>query len=214
MTSFGGIPFEAVDFYEDLERDNSRDWWLAHRDRYDTAVRAPMAALAAALEPEFGTAKLFRPHRNLRFSADKTPYKTHQGLVVATATRMGWYVQVSADGLMTSAGWYASSPDQLARYRRVLDDEAPAEALETILDDLRAQEYAVGGGRLKTRPRGVPREHPFLELLRHRTLTVRREYGEPEWLPTPEVLDRVAADWRAYQPLIEWLAEHVGDAPA
>ena len=117
MNAFEGIPFEAMDFYEDLEVDNSRQWWAAHRDRYDTAVRAPMEALGGALEDEFGAVKVFRPNRDVRFAQDKSPYKTHQGVVVSTASRMGWYVQISAEGLMTAAGWYAASPGQVARYR-------------------------------------------------------------------------------------------------
>lgn len=210
MTDFRGIPLEAVDFYEDLERDNSREWWQRHRDRYETFVRVPMRALGTALEGEFGAAKLFRPHRDVRFSVDKSPYKTHQGLVVTTGDRMGWYVQVSADGLMTAGGWYASTTEQLARYRKALDDKRPAKALQGILDELRSSGYVIGGDRLKTRPRGTPPDHPRLELLRHRSLTVERRYGEPGWLPTAETLSHVAADWRAYGPLMEWLSDHVG----
>lgn len=212
MSAFEGIPFEAVDFYEDLEANNTREWWAANRDRYDASVRAPMEALAASLEEEFGPAKVFRPNRDVRFSPDKSPYKTHQGLVVTTATRTGWYVQVSADGLMTAGGWYASTSDQVARYRQALDDEDAGAELQRVVEDLRKAGYAVEGDRLKTRPRGVAEDHPFLDLIRHRTLDAARQYGEPEWLPTPEVRDHVAEDWRAYRPLMDWLRRHVGGA--
>ena len=211
MGAFEGIPFEAVDFYEDLEHHNARDWWSAHRDLYDTAVRAPMEGLAAALEEEFGAAKAFRPHRDLRFSPDRSPYKTHPGVVVTTASGMGWYVQVSADGLMTAGGWYAGTPGQLARYRGAVDGGASGEALRRVVDGLREDGYDVDGDRLKTRPRGVAPDHPRLDLLRHRSLTAERQHGAPEWLPTPGTLDRVRADWRAYRPLLEWLGEHVGE---
>lgn len=211
MTAFEGVPFEAVDFYEELELDNSREWWAAHRQLYDTVVRAPMEGLAAALEDEFGPAKLFRPNRDVRFSQDKSPYKTHQGIVVATSSGMGWYVQVSAAGLMTAAGWYAGTSGQVARYRAAVDDEESGEELQRIVDGLREEGYVVDGDRLKTRPRGVADDHQFVELLRHRTLTAERQHGAPEWLPTPGLLDRVAADWRAYRPLMAWLGEHVGE---
>lgn len=211
MTAFEGIPFEAVDFYEDLEHHNTRDWWAAHRDLYDTAVRAPMEGLAAALEEEFGTAKAFRPHRDLRFSPDKTPYKTHQGVVVTTSSGMGWYVQVSADGLMTAGGWYAGTAGQLARYRGAASAAASGEALRRIVDGLREDGYDVDGDRLRTRPRGVAPDHPRLDLLRHRTLVAELQHGAPVWLPTPGTLDRVRADWRAYRPLLEWLGKHVGE---
>jgi len=77
--SFTGIPVAALDFYEDLENDNSKAFWTAHKDVYDEQVKAPLVALAAALGPEFGDGKFFRPYRDIRFAKDKTPYKTHQG---------------------------------------------------------------------------------------------------------------------------------------
>ena len=81
MSGFRGFPVEALDFYDDLEMDNTKSFWTAHKDVYDTAVKAPMTALVAALEPEFGRAKVFRPYRDVRFAKDKTPFKTHQGAV-------------------------------------------------------------------------------------------------------------------------------------
>lgn len=206
MSALDGIPLAAIDFYEDLERDNSREWWQAQRGRYDADVRAPMAALAVALEDEFGSAKLFRPNRDVRFSADKAPYKTHQGFVVAPAEGMGWYVQVSAQGLMTAGGWWRGTPELVARYRAALEDEDACEELEGLLGDLRRAGYVVGGERLKTRPRGVAEDHPHVDLLRHRSLTAERQHGEPKWLPTAEAAEHVAADWRAYRPLMRWLA--------
>ena len=72
--SFAGFPDEGLVFYEGLEADNSRTYWLEHRDRYESAVRAPLLALVEELAPEFGTPKVFRPYRDVRFSKDKTPY--------------------------------------------------------------------------------------------------------------------------------------------
>ncbi|TRY20234.1 DUF2461 domain-containing protein [Tessaracoccus rhinocerotis] len=212
MSAFDGVPLAAIDFYEDLERDNSREWWQAQRARYTDDVRAPMEALAAVLEEEFGSAKVFRPNRDVRFSADKSPYKTHQGFVVPLAEGIGWYVQVSAEGLMTAGGWWRGTPEMIAAYRAALleeEDHDAGEELERILQDLREAGYAIGGDRLRTKPRGVAAEHPFLDLLRHRSLTAERQHGEPEWLPTPGAAERVAADWRAYRPLMQWLAANV-----
>ena len=74
--TFTGIPVAALDFYEDLEADNSKSFWTAHKHIYEESVRTPLEALAAELEPEFGSPKLFRPYRDVRFAKDKTPYKT------------------------------------------------------------------------------------------------------------------------------------------
>ena len=85
--TFEGFPVAALDFYDDLEMDNTKSFWTAHKDTYDTAVKAPMAALTAALEPEFGPAKVFRPYRDVRFSADKRAYKDRQGAFVPCTKR-------------------------------------------------------------------------------------------------------------------------------
>ena len=76
---FRGWPAEALEFYEGLEADNSKAYWTAHKDVYETVVLSPMKAIAAELAPEFGDGKVFRPNRDVRFSTDKSPYKTHIG---------------------------------------------------------------------------------------------------------------------------------------
>lgn len=209
MSDTLGIPLAAVDFYAELELNNDRAWWLAHKGVYDTAVRDPMLALGDALADEFGAPKLFRPNRDVRFSSDKSPYKTHQGLVVHTGEAMGYYVQISADGLMAAAGWYAPFPAQVAAYRAAVDDDDSGPALARILADLAADGVTPGGEVLKTRPKGFDADHPRVELLRHKTLTASVPYGLPDWLETPALLDHVRADWRRFTPLLDWLARHV-----
>lgn len=73
MSTFQGIPTAAFRFYEELEENNNREWWLEHKSAYDAGVREPLTALLAELEPEFGPAKVFRPNRDVRFSQDKSP---------------------------------------------------------------------------------------------------------------------------------------------
>ena len=114
MNDFAGFPVSALDFYDDLEVDNTRSFWEAHKATYDEAVKAPMVALTAALEPEFGRAKVFRPHRDVRFAKDKTPYKTHQGAFVPAGESTGWYVEISARGTRVGAGYYEASGPRLA----------------------------------------------------------------------------------------------------
>jgi uncharacterized protein (TIGR02453 family) len=203
--SFAGIPFEALDFYEGLEADNSKTYWTEHKSTYESAVRAPMTALGDALAPEFGEPRLYRPYRDLRFAKDKSPYKDHQGMVVGD-----YYVHVSAAGLFVAAGYYQMLPDQLARYRDAVDDESAGAALVPVVDDLRADGYEVGGDQLKTKPRGYDADHPRLELLRYRALTAWKPLGAPEWLDTPAAADHIAVAWRELAPLQRWLDDHVG----
>jgi uncharacterized protein (TIGR02453 family) len=212
VTGFTGIPLAALDFYEDLEVDNSRAWWTAHRTAYDECVRAPLAALADELETEFGSAVLFRPHRDVRFSKDKSPYKTHQGAFVAARDGVGYYVQVSAAGLLTAGGWHPRG-EQILRFREAVAAPAGAE-LEELVRALSAAGFVLRGDRLATRPRGMAPGHPREHLLRHKSLTMDREWGAPEWLPTTEAADRVRADWRLLRPLVDWLGRHVGPADA
>ncbi|MGI9002365.1 MAG: DUF2461 domain-containing protein [Pseudonocardia sp.] len=205
MTAFTGFGDGAVEFYDGLAVDNSRAYWTDQREVYETHVRAPMQALLAALEPEFGAGKIFRPYRDVRFSKDKTPYKTQCG-----ATAGPYYVQVGTDGLMVAAGHYQMAPDQVARFRAAVDDERRGADLEKRLVAVQAGGITIGGQTLATRPRGVDPDHPRLELLRHKTLYGWRSWPPDDVLHTAETLGRVVTTWRALGPLTEWLADHVG----
>lgn len=210
MSPTHGIPLDAVDFYDELRAENTRAWWQANKGRYAVSVAAPLEALLGALEDEFGPGRLYRPHRDVRFSADKSPYKDHQGALAATVPGVGFYVQVGAEGLLTGGGYYPTGPDQLPRYRTAVDAPRSGQELAVVTARLTDAGFTLAGERVATRPRGVPADHPRLELLRFRHLVARREHGEPAWLSTPEVVEHVRADWRAVRPLVEWLTEYVG----
>jgi len=204
-----GIPVEAADFFAELEYNNERSWWLANQGRWRTLVREPFEALCEALAAEFGQAKVFRPNRDVRFSADKSPYKTHQGGVIRTSPGVGLYLQVSASGLMTGTGWWSPEPGQLEAYREAVLDDDSGEELVAIVGQLEADGVEVGGDTLKTAPRGIDPAHERIGLLRHKTLLASRDHGTPEWLETPQVVDRVRDDWRAFGSLNAWLANHL-----
>jgi uncharacterized protein (TIGR02453 family) len=210
MTRFSGFPAEAFEFYEALADHNTRPWWHEHKAEYERAVKAPLLALTEELAEEFGPARLFRPYQDTRFSKDKRPIKDHQGAVVATEDAMGYYVQVSAAGLMVAGGWYDAQGQQTARFRASAAGPAGAE-LARMLGPLRRR-FTVDGNELATRPRGVDPDHPRIDLLRMRRLTVARTYPVGPELGTRTALTRVRADWRAMRPLIEWLADYVGPA--
>lgn len=207
---FTGIPAEAAEFYAQLEEHPTREWWAEHKGTYERDVRAPMTALVTALAPEFGEQHVFRPNRDVRFSHDKTPYKTHQGAYCAPGDGGAYYVHIDADGLFAGGGCYRMARDQLARYRRAVDADLPGERLAAVLADLRAAGYEVMGDRLATRPRGIAADHPRLELLRHTSLSARRDWGLPAWMATPRALDEVRSAWDGVRPLVEWLGTHVG----
>jgi uncharacterized protein (TIGR02453 family) len=211
MVSFTGFPVAALDFYDDLEMDNTRSFWSANKEVYDTAVSAPMKALVTALEPEFGPAKVFRPYRDVRFAKDKTPYKNHQGAYVARGPSTGWYVQVGAAGVRVGVGFYEASSPRLARIREAIDDERRGAELQAILSGLEKAGWTLGGDRLKTTPRGYAADHPRIDLLRHRSMTLGKDYGFEPVIHTAELLDQVRGDWREASPFVEWVEENAGD---
>ncbi|MEO7132377.1 MAG: DUF2461 domain-containing protein [Dermatophilaceae bacterium] len=206
--SFTGFPHAASDFYAELEHDNSREFWLARRDIYERDVRGPMTALLDGLEDEFGPGKVFRPNRDVRFSADKSPYKLHQGGYVAVGSGTGWYAEVSADGFRLGGGCYHLDAPMLAAYRTAVDGPAGA-ALVRLVEGLRSNGWDVGGEVLKTAPRGWSREHPRIALLRHRSITATRWIDDADVVTTPLLLDRVRSGWREIRPLVDWLGHAV-----
>ena len=135
--SFEGFPDEGLVFYEGLEADTTKTYWTRGKSSYEAHVRAPLLAMLEELAPEFGTAKVFRPYRDVRFSNDKTPYKTHQGAVIHPEGRAAaWYVQISADGLRVAGGCWRLESDQVARYRRAVADEVQGPRLQAEVDRL------------------------------------------------------------------------------
>lgn len=205
--AFTGIPFAALDFYEDLEADNSKPFWTAHKHIYDEQVKAPLVELANELEREFGAPKFFRPYRDVRFAKDKTPYKDHQGVYFAETRR---YLHVSAAGMYASGGIYEMASDQVGRYRRAVADDIAGGMLETAIASARKAKLVVSGQQLTRVPSGFDQDHPRAELLRHKSLYATRDFGCPDWLQTPKAKTELVKAWRAMQPLVNWLDKHVG----
>src|SRR6185312_12225658 len=140
-----GIPADAVAFYAELEANNTKNWWAANKERYEQSVREPLVALTDALADEFGEARVFRPYRDVRFSAAKTPYKTEQGAIATGPEGSDYYVRVGADGLTTGGGYMHAMPDQVSRYRSAVDTDRTGEELLVIVDALRRKGFEIGG---------------------------------------------------------------------
>lgn len=207
--AFTGWPPEAFTFFAELEVDNSKAFWERNRATYNTAVRAPMEAFAATVESDYGRMHIFRPYRDVRFSRDKSPYKTHCGAVTEGPGGEVFYTHVSADGLLAASGYHQMARDQLERYYAAVDDDRSGPELETIVARL-ARDYEVGGSALKTAPRGYPRDHPRVALLRHKGVTISRTFPVEDWQSLPEAANQITAVWDAARPLNDWLNAQVG----
>ncbi|MFB3738648.1 MAG: DUF2461 domain-containing protein [Candidatus Velamenicoccus archaeovorus] len=204
--TFRGWPAEALEFFEGLEADNSKPYWQRNKQRYETIVRGPMEALIAELEPDWGDAWIFRPYRDVRFSRDKSPYKTHIGAIVGDG-----YVQLSADGLAAGSGMWEMAADQLERYRAAVDDERSGAALARVVADAQTAGLEIQGhGVLKTTPRGFPKDHPRIELLRYKGIVTWRGWPPAAWLGTRRAKDRIVRFFELSEPLNGWLRTHVG----
>ncbi len=206
---FEGFPAAAAEFYQQLTVHNTKEFWNAQRDVYETAVRGPMLALTQELSAEFGQFKIFRPHRDVRFSTDKSPYKTSQGAVTEGEGGEFYYLQVNADGLYVSSGYYQMATDQLNRFRAAVDDESTGEDLVARVAALEGK-YTISGRALSTAPRGYPRDHPRIRFLQHKGLTAGRDFGAPDWLSTRQAKRRITDTWRGAAALNEWLNSYVG----
>jgi len=213
MAAFSGFPADALDFFAELEAHNERAWWHANKGRFEESVAGPMRQMLDVLEAEFGAFRVFRMNRDVRFSTDKSPYKTAHAAMTETAGGSSHFVQLSATGLFVGAGIYHPARDQLERFRRAVADDACGAALEAAIADVRAARVTVEPGReppLATAPRGFSKDHPRVELLRWKGCIALQDLGAAKWLHTRRAAERVAGVWRRAAPLTEWLDRQVG----
>lgn len=212
---FTGFPPAAFVFYATLADNNEKAWFEANRDTFETAVKAPLAALLADGAETFGgTVKISRPFRDVRFSRDKTPYKDrlfggiHPAAKGSSDRGSGLYAAISAEGVVAGAGYHDMAPDQLARYRAALDDETSGATFERALDEAGAMERR--GRSLKTAPKGYARDHPRVDLLRMKEVILIRRFAPADC--GKGLREAVFAAWREALPVVEWLDRHVGPA--
>jgi uncharacterized protein (TIGR02453 family) len=205
----------AIAWFEGLERDNSREYFAGTRATFEDEVRQPFERMLLELAAEFGgEPKLFRQHRDVRFSPDKSPYKTRTyGLLHSLpGSAAALYAELSARGLYAGAGYWRMASGQLARYRAAVIEDGSGAALATAVAAVERDGLELTPPALKTAPRGMPRDHPRVGLLRYKDVVAGGRIGPGPALATVAARDHVAGTWRAAQPLLAWLDEHVGRA--
>ena len=212
--SFDGFPQETFSWFSGLEADNSKSYFSAHRDTYDRSVRGALEAMLEELADEFGgRVKMFRQNRDIRFSTDKSPYKTTTyGLVLDRPDSLAaLYAQLSARGLFAASGYHMLAADQLTRFRDATVDDAAGPELENAVAGARAAGLETFGEALKRAPRGYPRDHPRVDLLRHKSLVAGRRLDPgAKGIARPAALDHTRSTWAACGPRNAWLDAHVG----
>jgi uncharacterized protein (TIGR02453 family) len=203
-------PPEALAFLRELEDNNDRDWFRANRARYDAHLVEPARALAEELR-DLGTPHFFRPYNDTRFHA-RPPIKEQLGVVLGRDGPGVFYFEISLDGLFVGAGMHHPAPDQLERFRRAMDDTRRAAGFERAVKTAEKAGLEPATPELKRAPRGYPVDHPRLDRLRLKRITVGARHPLGAWLHTRECDARVGAQLRAARALTRWLGEHVGPA--
>jgi uncharacterized protein (TIGR02453 family) len=202
---FAGFGPGALAWFEGLERDNSKAYFERTRAVFMAEVREPFEDLLDELTLEFpGEPKVFRQHRDIRFSADKSPYKTRTYGIVHDGSGRAWYASFSASGLYAASGYWQMDGEQLARYRAAVSDE-----LAALLADVQGAGLELAEPALKTVPRGFPRDHPHAALLRYKSVIAGRRLAPGPALHDRRALAFAAETWRAVGPLNAWLEAHV-----
>ena len=201
-------PPEALEFLRDLEDNNDRDWFKANRARYDEHLVAPGRALAESLA-HLGQPRFFRPYNDARFH-HRPPMKEQLGIAIGYGGAGGYYVELSLDGLLLGAGLHHPARDQLERFRAAIDDGRRAAAFERAVKTAHAARMELVEPELKRAPRGYPLDHPHVDRLRLKNITVFARHPLEPWLHDERCRERVRAQLDATRPLVAWLGTHVG----
>jgi len=208
MATFKGWPEDFQPFFIGLELDNSKKYFEANRRTYEESVKGPMVALLESLEPDFGPGKIFRANRDIRFSKDKSPYKTNIAADVGMGAR-GGYLSLDARGFTVATGRYMMSPEEIAKFRKKVAADGPGAQLAAIVSKLEKAGYDVGGEDLKRVPPPWPQDHPRAELLRRKSLYVWKNYGLKPWLGSSSARRYVVKMWSDAQPLNDWFKKNL-----
>lgn len=203
---FAGFSRDAIDFLKNLEKNNNRVWFQAHKDIYERACREPMKALMGELAPQYGPSKISRINRDMRFARDRSPYKTYIAGGIG-----GSYISLSREGLYVGAGMYKPDSAALGRFRSAIDDDSSGSELAKLVTSLRRKGYRVDTHEtLTSAPKGYSLDHPRIDLLRMKDIFAGKLFAPAPWLSTRKALDRITRVIDEIQPLVKWLHRHVG----
>lgn len=221
--AFSGFPKRTVTFLRDLAAHNDRDWFAAHKREYEEAVLAPARAFVLAMGERLKrltpgirfdprpNGSIFRIYRDVRFSADKSPYKTHLGILFweGGGQRMdcpSYYFHIEPPSLMLGGGLYVFSRPLLERYRRTVADPEYGPELAAIVGKIASRPgYTIGGEHYKRVPAGYDPDPAAAPLLRHDGLYAGVEAPIPDELYSAALVDYCFARYKPLEPLHRWL---------
>jgi uncharacterized protein (TIGR02453 family) len=213
MSKFEGFGPGVPEWFRGLEANNTKEYFAARRDFFESSIRGQMEALLTELSEKFGgEVKMFRQNRDIRFSPDKSPYKTNTYGVIygSEIAAQGLYASISAHGLIAGSGYHVMARDQLERYREAVADDDHGPELAKLIAKARKAGLDVWGESLATAPRGYAKDHERIELLRRKSLSLGTTLDADGGISRNEGLRFVTKTWRAAASVTGWLDENVG----
>ncbi len=212
MSAFDHFNAEAVQFLRDLRATNTRDWFQTQKPVYETQIKVPAKAFAeamqTALQDKTGVvhgSKIYRMHRDLRFSKDKRPYNAHLHISFDAEGEPGmWFFGLDPDKLTLGYGVFEFDKGRLPAVRDQLAGPAGRDLMDLIAGfetaGLRVSEPA-----LKRVPAGFDKDHPHVPVLRRKGISVWRDYADPREATRPGLVERVMQEFEAFLPLRDFL---------
>lgn len=233
---FGGFRPAAFRFLRDLARNNEKAWFEANRDVYDREVREPMRLLVEALDARLGSIapeivgdprrSMFRIHRDIRFSRDKSPYKTNAGAwlyhrdagrkvgAVGEGGGAGFYFHIDPTRCFMAGGIWMPARPALLRIREAIRAQPTALARLTSAPPFRRRFDGLNQeAKLRLVPRGFPPDHLAAEWLKLQSFTAHAPI-EQSIVTSPRLVDRLCRDFGLLVPLVRWLNRSLGYQPA
>ncbi|MFW3146895.1 MAG: DUF2461 domain-containing protein [Thermoplasmatota archaeon] len=226
ISEFNGFHRETLDFLSELKKNNDKEWFEKNKDRYEKQVMEPSRAFVTAMgarlmeisedivaDPRVNKS-LFRLNRDVRFSQDKSPYKTHIGILFWEGPRKrmecpSFYFHIETDSLMLGSGLYMLPKDMIDPYRNVVSQEGPAEELAGIIAEMNDHGIEVGGLHYKNVPRGYDVEHSHPDLLKYNGVYGMVTTGISDELFTSDILEISLGKYRLMDPLNRWLLKYL-----
>ncbi|WP_170431733.1 DUF2461 domain-containing protein [Ruegeria arenilitoris] len=211
MTQFDCFSSEAVGFLQDLKANNTKDWFAANKATYETHLKAPsklfaddMAFSLRDLTGQDHGSKIFRIHRDVRFSKDKTPYNAHLHLAFMPTGQEGqppmWFFGLSPEKLSLGCGVFRYENGVLDAFRDAMAGSLGAELIQNTAE-MREQGFRIGDPELKRVPSGFDKDHPHEEALRRKGYSVWMDAETPAFVLEPNLTERTATMFAELMPV-------------
>lgn len=216
---FPGFPPETLDFLKNLKSNNTRDWFLSHKNIYEEKVKTPMIHFVLALKDEMKkfakellvdpTHNIFRIYRDIRFSQDKSPYKTHIAAAFDPADMRkrpsaGLYFHLEPEQLFLGGGIHMPGSAELFAIRHAIAKNPRALRKIIATAEFKKMFESLKGEQLSRVPRGFPQDHSAADLLRYKQYLVFTNFS-PKLAETPEIVPETLRYFKGMMPLVRYL---------